>query len=413
MGERGDRFLPGSLDQELLRGKVFQPKKEMGDYFASWGIPVPERFCFSEAVERLREEGRVLARSEHPDDYAGPSGLFLSPILKNQEVSGLNYLGWERILAGRNETAAVDFLRRLASADRHYQIYCSLSGLDREDYLKKLSFSFWRYIPGINVLMTADSARERKHHTIARLPEGNCPADYFQYEDGDISRISSVFGTSGLSLDKIPELLSVYEQIRKLPGFDPRICPIMEFQVGEDGKIYFLQYHRTRKFSQVSFTLEKEKPEEAIEASWVRGVTPPGGIKTIALIGGYTLNIGEMNFFLLAEKINNLNCGASLVVSHKNRPLGEYLTQKIRVQVMPHKPTDLLGKVADGHMTASCLFKPEASLMIPEEDFQIAIKGKTQKVVIQQVTTDYSFDIEIARLRVVSDGKRGWVEVLE
>ena len=56
--------------------KPLQPKKAVGDYVASEGILVPRRFeTFEEAQFAAQSDTSVIARSEHPDEYSGPSGF--------------------------------------------------------------------------------------------------------------------------------------------------------------------------------------------------------------------------------------------------------------------------------------------------------------------------------------------------
>ncbi len=54
-----------------------QPKRTIGDYVASQGILVPTRF---DSLKDARASGKpFIARSEHPQDYDGVSGLVDSP----------------------------------------------------------------------------------------------------------------------------------------------------------------------------------------------------------------------------------------------------------------------------------------------------------------------------------------------
>src|SRR5665811_876042 len=65
-----------SSDWWLAEGNLQLPKQEISDYVESQGFLVPRRFdTLDEALDVVRAGGEIILRSEHPDDYDGPSGL--------------------------------------------------------------------------------------------------------------------------------------------------------------------------------------------------------------------------------------------------------------------------------------------------------------------------------------------------
>jgi len=60
-----------------------QPKRDIEDYVESNEILVPQRF---DSLKEAKKSGlKIIARSEHPQDYAGISDLLKSPRLSKDE----------------------------------------------------------------------------------------------------------------------------------------------------------------------------------------------------------------------------------------------------------------------------------------------------------------------------------------
>ena len=60
-----------------------QPKRAIADYVEQNGILVPRRFA---SLQDARASGLpIIARSEHPQDYAGASGILKSLLLYKEE----------------------------------------------------------------------------------------------------------------------------------------------------------------------------------------------------------------------------------------------------------------------------------------------------------------------------------------
>ncbi len=70
-----------------LRRTIGQPKRVHGAYAAQHGLLVPTQFL--SLAEAIQSGGPVIIRSEHPLEYAGPSGIWDSYVLSHQELKKL------------------------------------------------------------------------------------------------------------------------------------------------------------------------------------------------------------------------------------------------------------------------------------------------------------------------------------
>ncbi len=328
-----------------------QPKRAIAQYVESNGLLVPRRFA---SLEQAQKSGqRIIARSEHSQDYNGVSGMVYSPKLK------------ERI---EDEITLRDFAFKRSNGlfqdQNHIVQYCSLLHLDPEKFEKEISFSFWQYLEGYNQTVIADSAIPERYHimTSRRKERVNPLYNYTFVEKG----IAAHGGGSTLPAelkDRLHSLIEFYETVRHLSRFDPNHCPIMEFQHGQK-HTYFLQYHRTRDFQPATFSLDKEPNREWFKAFFVRGATLPDGIhdnlivapadQTVKKWGDLTtwnLPLSEDSFF---------PCTAPIMYE-------EIMAKRRRVQIThtPFLEMDLEEVVSQGHILRSIIFKPEVSLIIP------------------------------------------------
>lgn len=359
----GDYYLE---DRTRLNG---QPKRTIGDYVEQNDLLVPRRF--DSLAEARAADVPFLARSEHPQDYDGASGIV--PTLRDKHFSDI--------------TSEED-LKRKALDDKkcssHHNLYCRLLNVDPEQFEREVSFSLWQHVDGYNRTVVADSAIPERYHVMTARAVKPAPANYTFIEKG---KVEIQYGTP-LANDLQEGLLTLveqYEAIRTLPHFDPHHCPIMEFQTTLDGTTYFLQYHRTRDFTPTSFVLERPALENEIMSLFVRGATPPEGmtLNVTVVKTGFPLRAGQVVHLPEYEEAAFL----SMWILYD-----EVMARKRRCNIHEARQVeDDLIPAAHGHGTRSALFKPELSIAIPnnalisEQEFRTLwdkceVTGKDQKI---------------------------------
>lgn len=149
-------------------------------------------------------------------------------------------------------------------------------------YLEDATASRWRYIPGINIRIFRDPVVEGKYFI-----GGRDAHHHWEITDGRDSPDMEAYDKSvyrGYAKPDEPEytlptqhIIDLYEKVRTLPYFDQRQAPVMEFQYGEDGELYFLQYLKTGHTigDQGAFALPQT--ETALTINSVRGATTQDG----------------------------------------------------------------------------------------------------------------------------------------
>ncbi len=329
-----------------------QPKRSIAEYVESNGLLVPRRFVSLE--KSLNSGQRIIARSEHSQDYNGVSGMVYSPTLKEgiEDEAAIRDFAFKR---------SHDFFQD----QDHIVQYCSLLGLNHRKFKREITFSYWQHLDGYNRAIVADSAISERYHimTSRRKKRVNPLYNYTIVEKG----IAAHGGGSVLPpklKDELSSLIEFYETVRHLPRFDANHCPIMEFQTGQR-YTYFLQYHRTRDFQPAPFSVEKPSGKKWLEAFFVRGITPPDGIHcdlTIAPINqtGKRSERDLTTWNLPHSEDSFFPCTAPTMYE-------EIMAKRRRVQIT-HTPSlkmDLEDLASQGHILRSIIFKPEISVIIP------------------------------------------------
>lgn len=276
---------PESIDQFLI-DRPLQPKLAVAEYVRNY-VPVPEASAdIAFAEELIAEDAAVAARSDHPGEYGGPSGLGYTTIVLPGEDAMKNLL-----TAVRNPRH--DRLRE----------YAAQMGIDPDAYAKQASVSYWKYIHGINTKVVADNAIDGRYHIFGSYDGKHQSAQFGAIVEGDsfiVNSTSSDPNNPQMFKEHYSRLIERYEEVRRLPKFSLNHCPIMELQVSEDdNEIYFLQYHRGRDFTKGAKHLDPldfDKREGWVQAETVRGLTSGQENYRMALgaaIGKYTLGIED------------------------------------------------------------------------------------------------------------------------
>lgn len=354
----------------FLDDQPLQPKKVIGDYVEKNGILVPQRYGNLKEAIRSREE--VIARSEHPEEYTRLCGILQSAVFKPEQLSTL----------GSEENLLNHMLNRNANAMLNYFLVTG-----REDLQEDFSISLWKFIPGINVSMVADSCIKDRYHLYIR------ERGYARIERGQVqtSRVRSPL--EGVLLYTV----DLYEKVRNLPLFNPEHCPIIELQIKpEDSEIFFLQYHRTRDKKDYDQKIEREAQDNECEAFFVRGYTSSEPEEYTLLIR--TQDTPE-NFSKIGEE--------DIEMDIYYNSLGSLLRSPHRkASVRLHSDPESLGDRV-GHFDLASFFKPECATIFPEKEFFDKLLPDYRNLVIENRESGGG-GIRIP-IRFAADGRRALI----
>ncbi len=339
-------------DPARLQGK---PKQTIADYVESQGILVPRRFASLNDALAFGDE-KVFVRSEHPDEYAGPSGLFDSVTLA-QFSSPYDDLRQQLL----DESSYIRCIKGLGESHIHPLLpaeeYAELMGIDPQVYLNDFSYSFWEKIKGIRWRVVADSAIEDRFHFTSK----GTTCHYII--DGD--ELTNVL-IEEKPLEWQPAI-DMCKHIRSLPHFDEDHCPIIEGVIDGHGNHLFLQYHRCRDFEASTFRLDEGN------VYFARGATPPEGIDVdIAFTSGIPKDPSD---------------GKPLFLPHvsmffaKDSQTEAHIRDRETYLMIDEFPNHRLHHSCAGHANFSRLFKPKVSLLAQnfltgDEGVAIVEKGK-------------------------------------
>jgi len=359
----------------LLAG---QPKRTIAEYASQNGILVPR--IFDSLIEAKRFGLPIIARSEHTQDYNGSSDLVASKVLREgNRFSGLN---------------ESELKKALDKYNFHTEKHCDLLGIHFEEFKKQFSYSFWEFIEGFQIRVVADSAIKSRYHITAyrrRQGDGEPIHDYSFFENGNVTNLTSSQMPNELRAN-LASLIDIYDSIRNLDKFDPNHCPIMEFVTTPEGKHYFLQYHRSRDFSQASFLLDRKPIKDEARALFVRGATPPEGI-TCKVTVAYGWIGGTAKC-----RLPKVEQGA--FDFHSTAAYSEIMVRRRRLQITDSD--DLKSEMeefVEGHGRYSRLIKPEISVILDAG----RILSKTEKTKLERQAEKESHDVYI-NVHLTSDG---------
>lgn len=256
------------------------PKRDIGQYVASFGIPVPN-ITSQQQWEAAFDVGHGMLRSEMPQDYAGYSGILESKRLTEPDFENYDYhlakapveipqlsvpkLGTRALEA----TLKLELTSAMRAGQLHPGQYMKHLGSDyglgfgfsraidkgipishlSNSFECGVSASFWRYVPGQNITVFRDPVKpghyymrgNSSNHAFEVSPEDIDEPRIFR-RDGHYSEPRTTEAGYTFPTQRVIEL---YERVRSLPLFDSRQLPVMEMQYGDDGVLYFLQYLKT------------------------------------------------------------------------------------------------------------------------------------------------------------------------
>lgn len=395
----------------FLDNPPLQPKREIADYLEQNGILVPRRFETIElALDAIQNEGiEVIIRSEHPEEYAGASGLLDSYTLRIQNLSEASKYGTNEVQLDlknriRHSTISTKILNSISTCTEQELIskfialdayaierYCELLEINSSEFASQISYSYWEKLHGYNRSIVADSAVEGKYHIFTTGPDFF--NNYTIIDGGQIKLNNPRPLTADLEFG-IDGVIEFYEKIRNINGFDPNHCPIIEFQTLENQN-YFLQYHRTRDSKKVDWQLSRTPEFGEIESAIVRGATPPEGI--------------YLDVIVYYPDIENLKIQpeqASFDV-HYDFIFREIMSRRRIASFLNYDNLDgMCVGCLDGHLAKSTILNPEIFIGFLGD----IIDEERDKQLFQQAIN--SGVPSTLRMKITSDGRKAYVKAL-
>ncbi len=399
--ELGHRFVrPQPFDWE----GCLQPKREIGEYVESAGIKVPRRFeTLEEALRLVSQGGRIVIRSESPQEFSQFSGLLKSYGVDAELVDDEYDEVTKAIKDGRTEEEVLQIAKQDCLDWRPMKRYLQLTEQDAAEFYKTLSFSFWQHIPGRNIAVVADDAVFGRYHITAygRARAVGAAVD----ESGAVfSQTDQATDSLTATMDKetIAELVTTYEKVRSLPRFSATECPIMEMQVDDDGGVWFLQYHQARPMRP---TKEKLVPSDYPEQEgWVQADAVRGALGSFV-----TLRTGI--WYPEFEEYSPKDPEDASFDLHYDIGLSEVLNPRRAAFFGTSGAKRLYHQLADGsHQLRSRWFKPVGALDIGRDwAKKLGVTDEMKEEIYRAV----SHDRRMARLAIdtASDGRIGFVRL--
>lgn len=399
--------------------RLIQPKAQIADLVSQAGFKVPERFAsFDEAVQSGIP---FIARSEHPREFAGESGIADSVKIDQPRLElaksfkypdgKMSKFGYDRKNADTLQALKHrlgggtdrDFEIQTVQATRSRQIerHAKLLGISIADYLKDFSFTYWQLLAGWNQTIIADNTVPNRYHVFTKNTAGvDAGIGYATLDANHPTRICTWHTDEAQFIESALALVSLYEEIRRLPYFDPNHCPIIEAQF-VNGIHYFLQYHCVRDNEPSAFELTREKQDNEIEPFFVRGATPAAGTTVQAAFYYPEESDGSHSF-------ENMESGEDASFDyHYNHVFSEFMFRKRQVQFIDNTQNteELTFRAATNHLEKSGLFKPRISIASRELNSLIS-EDETSRMFKETERTG-----KPARLpfHVISDGRRAFV----
>lgn len=412
-GERGFRpdVIVSQSKEYFLSHPPTRPKSEVAEYVESCKILVPRRFG---GLDDALSSGKpFVVRSEHSQDYAGVSGLLESYHITTERIARERVImgGVPRQIdwysgKGAPEMVETQIIAQLGHVDQdqfeknltdlsqeNIDKYIALTGEDFLQFYNGISYSYWERLDGINRSVVADSTIPGQYHIFSKgwdttfgYPKGR---GYALVQDEKIVTEASE-NLEGSAVG-IAQSVDMYSTVRNLDRFDNNHCPIVEIQsVGEQP--YFLQYHRATDFQPATHVLDREKKADEIETIFVRGATPPEGIEA-----NMHVYYGGFNYPLQRED------GA--LELQVNPVYTEHMVRQRQLQVVAAYDREDVGLSTDGgHLAVSQLFKPGIS---------IAVDRAGQSTLLDGVERSKKDNLGRLTVRVISDGKKAYIEKLK
>lgn len=438
-----------STDWWLSGADLRAPKREVGDYVEAQGFLVPRRFdTLDEALALVKQGGRIVIRSEHPDEYDGASGLMQTYIVDEESAEeaqdAFTRYGQfdidEQVALSQRRSAVTAYgrgempgystmadvvlgvaldtqpditiarLKRLTGQRDSVQRYAELTGRSVVSLMTEADFSFWEYLPGANVTVVADSAIDDRYHVLANRPQRKGMPTYNGWQIAD-ERGNSVAGTEDdlvLTPQATEKLIRRYEEIRNLSRFAAEHCPIMELQLDQNGNIWFLQYHRARDFKAAGDPLNPTDFPSAEGWQKVDGVRGALEIPTTLNTAlWYPVGYGASSGDTKLPEVEDASMDW-----HWDWALSEILSRRRSAYIEKDSLEWLYSTLAAAHTPRSKWFKPQVAVacddrrsekLIPEDVKEEISKAVHREGRLAQVAIDLAADGNSGYIRLSPD----------
>ncbi len=382
-----------------------QPKKKIGEYVEACGFKVPKRYeTLKEALGTVEQGNTIVVRSEHPWEYDTFSGLLESYRIDSKALGRERHDFIKAINRGASEDDILYAAKRDGLGKRPIQRYLNFVGKSIDEYCDEMSFSFWEYTSGRNIAVVADDAIDGRYHITAHGAGGRGGAcgGIFNADGMPFSTIDAEADSLTVHMPpgKIAELVGTYENIRSLPAFSERQCPIMEIQIDDNGGVWFLQYHASRPFRPNMHRLNPaDYPEQD---GWLKAEAVRGAIGTFVTLRAALWYPDRY------DPTMDYSEDASFDMHH-DTGLSELQARKRAAYFSTQTAKGLFRNMADGsHELRSRWFKPSGSLAIGRVGYERLIPREKKDVLLEGVRQGHMgrFAIDVA-----SDGLSGFVRL--
>lgn len=307
------------------------PKAEIADLVEQEGIRVPQRF--ESATEAFSSGKDVIARTELPWDFDGPSGCIDSLRIRRIKYPDLfdddpsEYILTYNPSMGHYTGIILEKYHRLAA-------YMNMT---IEELKKQIRVSYWEYIEGENITVAQDHVFEGNHHILN-------PEWYKYYSHDD---------------ESLRQIVDMYTQVSEIMGANNNV-PIMEFQVDNTGKAFFLQYHAGRRKQQPTpVEFPNQNDSSVVWARFCTGTTAQNGEK-------HTLVFARTARPPLNTQVFPAACDD---LTYDRIYTQMQLWRGRRVQVFSH-PSNIFFVGLANHTQTSIMLKPPISLGFTSEDVE-------------------------------------------
>lgn len=319
-------------------------------------------------------------------------GTALRQSLHNMLIDGL-YDG------SVNPTAIMRLMRWQTEELRHCQEAAEHGYMPQ--YLTEAEVSRWRYIPGINVRVFRDPVIEGKYYIGGRdahhhweVTDGRDSPDVEAYDKG-VYRGYHAPGTPEYTLPT-QQIIDLYEKVRTLPYFDQRQAPVMEFQYGDDGELYFLQYLKTGRTIGDPGEFSLPVTDSSLVINSVRGATAKKGEQVRVYIEPRRL----------ARSMKDQAIFVGLGIGYRGHPE--------QVAVMQSRIAITYGlNFKDNHWTSTTLTRPPVALGLwdssngaADERFTMLSRQRPQRTVWEPIDTE----TEYINAHITSNGRQAVID---
>ncbi|MBP7843943.1 MAG: hypothetical protein KA116_03945 [Proteobacteria bacterium] len=380
---------------------MLRPKLQVANYVESQGLRTPKRF--SNLDEALNSGIPFIVRSESPYEYDGPSGVAQSFVFSANDIdwalkssdgifSNSAMMTPPKILAlyfkDQNQSRFESSLLKFSEVQR--KEFAKLSKISIKKFLQSFTFSYWEYLPGINISIVRDSSIENRYHIFSSS------FNYYNYSVVDSGMIlfegplyDQLIPPQHFNvreIGSIQKLIEFYEGVRSLPAFNKDNAAIVELQAIAPGDFVFLQYHRTRDLNEANFKID----ERSLIAK---------GYSKIPFIRGHTGSHGKhLNIYVLEDpfflfkKLGTYKCSYEKSVNFVYR---ELMSRKMDVCFMDNDfERAAQASHTISHLNRSEIFNPNLCVFLPL--CEILSSSRNQNFLGQ---------FQIYRMHLISDGR--------